>query len=58
MSRNVQIVIVLTALVLTAAAVRVAVGAVPVAGTAQVYAAVKLGPHPAGWGIELALAAN
>jgi hypothetical protein len=58
MSRNVQIAIVLSALVLTAAALRVAVGAAPVAGAAQVYAAVKMGPHPAAWGVQLALAAN
>ena len=58
MSVNVLLVTVLAALVLTAAAARVVLGAIPMAGTATVYAAVKLGPHPAGWGVTVELATN
>jgi hypothetical protein len=58
MSVNAQLVTIFTALVLTAAVARVALGAIPMAGTASVYAAVKLGPHPDGWGLRVELAAQ
>jgi hypothetical protein len=58
MSVNAQIVTIFAALVLTAAAARLVLGAVPVAGTATVYAAVKLGPHPDGWGVRVEFAAK
>lgn len=58
MSVNALIVTILAGLVLTAAAARVALGAIPMAGTATVYAAVKLGPHPDGWGVRIELANN
>ena len=58
MSVNAQLVTILTALVLVAATARVILGAVPIAGTATVYAAVKLGPHPDGWGVRVELAAK
>ena len=58
MSVNAQLVTILTALVLTAAAARIVLGAAPVAGTATVYAAVKLGPHPDGWGVRVELASK
>ncbi len=58
MSANTLLVTILAALVLTAAAARIVGGALPVAGTGKVYAAVKLGPHPDGWGADVELAAN
>ena len=58
MSVNAQLVTILTALVLTAATARVVLGAIPLAGTASVYAAVKLGPHPTGWGLRVELASK
>jgi hypothetical protein len=58
MSVNAQLITILTALVLVAATARVILGAVPITGTATVYAAVKLGPHPDGWGVRVELAAK
>jgi hypothetical protein len=58
MSVNALLITILVALVLTAAAARLVFGAVPMAGTATVYAAVKLGPHPDGWGVRIELAGN
>ncbi len=58
MSVNAKLVTILAALILTAAAARIVLGAVPIAGTATVYAAVKLGPHPDGWGVRVELAAQ
>ena len=58
MSVNAQLVTLFAALVLTAATARVVLGAIPMAGTAMVYAAVKLGPHPDGWGVRVELASK
>ena len=58
MSINAQLVTIFTALILAAATARVVLGAIPMAGTATVYAAVKLGPHPDGWGVRVELAAR